>query len=86
MAILSAQRERKPRGIGKAAGRAMNHLRDQRQSLQRAWSEILHQKKRSKVAKIALISDGKDGAQALQIDVISADIMVCGKLKIAKLA
>jgi hypothetical protein len=49
MAVLAAMREGKSRRIGKAAGRAMHHLGNQRQRLQGSWPQAFDQEQRCKI-------------------------------------
>ena len=76
MPVLAAVREREARRIGEAARRAVHHLGDQRQRLQRARPEILQQQQRREIAELALVRDRQHRAQPLQIDILRAHIVM----------
>src|SRR5689334_4202926 len=54
----------------------MDDLRDEREGLQRTRTETFDQQQRGKVPKVLLVCDGEDGAQASQVDIGGANVVV----------
>jgi hypothetical protein len=76
MRVFAAMREGESRGIGEPRRRAVNDFRDQRERLQRSWSEVLHEQQRRKVAQLSLVGHREHRAQPLQIDVFGAHVVM----------
>ena len=75
MAVLAAVREREAGRIVEARRRAVHHLGDERQRLQRARTELLEQQERGEVAQLALVREGEHGAEPSRLDVRGADVV-----------
>ena len=69
MSVFAAVRERKARGIVKAARRAMNHLGNEGERLQSTRTELFKEQQLGEVVQIALVGNCEHGAKSLEIDV-----------------
>ena len=83
MTIFTAMGKRKTRGIGKAAGRAMNKFSNQGERLQRAWAKTLYKEQIRKIPELAIVSQRKDRAETLEIDVLGSNIVMNGHCQFA---
>ena len=54
----------------------MNNFGNQGQRLQSARPKIFNQQKRSEIAQLPLIANGKHGSQALQVDILYANVVM----------
>ena len=77
MAVFTAMREGEARRIRKTAWGSVHDLCDERERLQSPGTESFHQEQRCEVAKILLVCHGKHGAQALKINILRPNIMMC---------
>ena len=84
--IFAAVSEGEAGRVGEAAGRSVDDFGDERQRLQGARAEAFHEEEGGEVAEVLVVSDGEDGAEALQIDVGGPDVVVRGHDEAAGLA
>ena len=76
MAVFTAVGERETRGIGEASGCAVNDFGDERERLQSARSKPFDEQERRKIAKFLAMGYGENGAEAFEIDIGFADIVM----------
>jgi len=62
----------------------MNHFRDEGQRLQRARAELFEQQQLGKIMEFSFVSDAKDGAKSLEIDVRGVNVMTRGNDETAR--
>lgn len=76
MSVFAAVGEGEARRIGEAAGRAVDYFRDERERLQGARAQAFDEQEGSEVAEVLLVGDGEHGAEALQVHIGGADVVV----------
>src|SRR5947209_7667996 len=76
MAVLAAMRQRKTRWVGEAAGRAVHHLGDHRERAHRARADAGRQQELGEILRPAIRRGRKIAAQAAQVHVLRAHIMM----------
>ena len=78
MPVLAAVREREARRIRKPAGRAVHNLRHQREREQRPRADAGDQHQRGEVLGTAIGDGGQRLAEAPQVDVFGAHVVMRG--------
>src|SRR5688572_2553252 len=74
MSILAAVGKREARRIGEPCRCAMDDLRNERERLEGARSELFQEEKRREVADIALVGERQDRAESPLVHIRPADI------------
>ena len=75
VAVLAAVREREPGRIVEARRRAVDHLSDQGERLERARTQLFDQEQRCEIAKLALVRERQHRTQAFLVDVGRPDLV-----------
>ena len=78
MAVLAAVRQREARRIGEAVRRAVHHLRDQRQRMDRARADARHQQQLGEVGRAGVGRRGERAVQAAQDHVLRPHVVMRG--------
>ena len=76
MSILASVGQGEPCRVGESTRRTMDDLGHQCERLQGPRAESLNQQQGSKIAKLLLVSDRQHGAEAFQVHVPSANIVM----------
>ena len=76
MTIFSTMRKRESRRIREAARSAMNNFGNERQRLQCARAQLLEEQQRREIVKVALMCERENCAEAFQVHIMGADIVM----------
>ena len=78
MPVLAAQCEREAGRVAEAGRSAVDDLGYERQCLQGSRAQIFGEQERCKIAEVAFVTDCEHGAEAFEIDIFGAHVMMCG--------